>query len=244
MRREERVESANEALLAALEGHEAGMWVALPGIVQSFDPTKATCVVQPAIQARVRSKDDVTPPIPGAQLDEAPWWWVTMPLLVDVPVVFPGGGGWSITFPIAVGDEALVIFASRCIDAWWQSGKVDIQADLRMHDLSDGFAIVGPRSLPRKPNPAISTTAVELRNDAGTVKLKIASDGTSVEIVAPAIKLGNGGALKKLINDTFVALFNAHTHGGVLAGGGVTGVPVVPLNPPVDGTETTVLTAQ
>src|SRR5258708_38240591 len=113
-----------------------------------------------------------------------------------------------------------------------------------MHDLSDGFAISGPRSKPRKLNPAVSTTAIELRNDAGTVKLKIAADGTSVEIVSPSIKLDNGGALKKLITETFVALYNAHTHAGVTAGPGVTGTPVVQLNPPADGTETTVLTAQ
>ena len=82
-------------------------------------------------------------------------------------MVFPGGGGWSITFPVSKGDEALVVFASRCIDDWWQSGGVGIQPDLRMHDLSDGFAIIGPRSQPRKLNPAISTIAVDSRKHFG-----------------------------------------------------------------------------
>lgn len=245
MDRRERIENTTETFLAAMEGWQSGIWTALPGIIQSFDPATGTCTIQPTIQARVRAKDSSdTPPLPGAVVSKKPWWWVSLPVLVDVPVLFPGGGGWSMTFPIAKGDEALVVFASRCIDAWWQSGKVDVQAELRMHDLSDGFAIMQPRSLPRKLNPAISTTAVELRNDAGTVKFKIAADGTSVEVVAPLIKLGNGGALKKLITETFVALYNAHTHAGVTVGAGVTGAPVVPLNPPADGTETAVVTAQ
>lgn len=47
-----------------------------------------------------------------------------LPILPDVPVVFPGGGGFALTFPVAAGDECLVVFASRCIDAWWQSGGV------------------------------------------------------------------------------------------------------------------------
>ena len=31
-------------------------------------------------------------------------------------MVFPGGGGFALTFPVAAGDECLVVFASRCID--------------------------------------------------------------------------------------------------------------------------------
>ena len=65
-----------------------------------------------------------------------------------MPVVFPGGGGFALTFPVAAGDECLVVFASRCIDAWWQSGGVGEPMEPRMHDLSDGFALIGVRSQP------------------------------------------------------------------------------------------------
>lgn len=83
------------------------VWTALPGIIQTFDAGALTCEVQPAIKGRVTQEDG------SIQL-------VNMPLLLDCPVVFPHGGGCSLTFPIKAGDECLVVFASRGIDYWWQ----------------------------------------------------------------------------------------------------------------------------
>ena len=111
MDRRERSCTEEEAIRAAFDGMAAGLWTAMPAIVQSFDPAKMTLVAQPAIKGRVRGKDGTIS-------------FVEMPLLVDVPVLFPSGGGFSLTFPIAQGDEALIVFADRCIDAWWQSGGI------------------------------------------------------------------------------------------------------------------------
>ncbi len=87
------------------------------------------------------------------------------------------------TFPIAEGDEVLVVFTSRCFDAWWQLGTPPRQqAEFRMHDLSDGFAIPGPRSQPRVLTN-ISTTGVQLRDDEGETYVDI-TDGT-ITLVAP-----------------------------------------------------------
>ena len=131
-----------ELALAQNQGLQAGLWTALPGIVTKFDPAKMTCEVQPAIKGYVR----------GPKGDAS---WVKMPLLVDCPVVFPGAGGFTLTFPIKAGDEVLVIFAARCIDSWWQSGGIQVQAELRLHDLSDGFVIPGPRSQTQLYQPVI-----------------------------------------------------------------------------------------
>lgn len=160
MDRRERINSLQEAMIAILDGLQARLWTALPAIVQSFDAEKITCKAQPAIQAQFQQQD-------------GSWLWVKMPLLLDVPVVFPGAGGYTLTFPVAEGDEALIIFSSRCIDAWWASGGIQVQAELRMHDLSDGFAIVGLRSQPRKFT--VSTTAMQLRSDDGEAKIEFSA---------------------------------------------------------------------
>ena len=110
MDRSERQNDPIESHRLAQEGHQAQMWTALPGIVTGFDPVAMTVSVQPAVQGSV--KDET-----GNSKN------VQMPLLVDVPVVFPCGGGFSLTYPIRVGDEVLVVFASRCIDGWWQGGQ-------------------------------------------------------------------------------------------------------------------------
>lgn len=134
----ERYNDPEEILRVAFAGMMKGVWNALPGIIQSFNDAQMTCVVQPAIQGVLRSADAQGTPIPrqGA-------------LLVDCPVQFQGGGGFTQTFPIEEGDECLVVFASRCIDAWWQSGGVQPPAEMRFHDLSDGFCLPGVRSVPR-----------------------------------------------------------------------------------------------
>jgi len=145
--------------------------VALPGIIQSFDPEAVTCVVQPAVKGY--ESDDA-----GKKSS------LSLPLLVDVPVIFPRGGGVTLTFPVKAGDECLLVFSDRCIDFWWQNGGVQESVDSRMHDLSDAFAIVGPQSQAQKIS-GISTSAAQFRSDDGSTYLEIDPTTKKMKIVAP-----------------------------------------------------------
>lgn len=158
----ERFESIQELILAALAGWQQEMWTALPCIVQSFDATTQSITAQPTTNVLVKNFPDAT--IQGQVTPDKTGVWVTPPLLLDVPVLFPNGGGYTLTFPIQAGDEALVVFSSRCIDSWWSLGTVSNPTELRAHDLSDGIAIVGLRSKPRFLSN-ISTTSTQLRSD-------------------------------------------------------------------------------
>lgn len=214
--------------------------VALPGIIQSFDPDAVTAVVQPAIRYIERDND-------GNKVTQ------DYPLLVDVPVVFPRGGGCTLTFPVKEGDECLVIFADRCIDFWWQSGGIQEPVDGRMHDLSDAFCIVGPQSQAKKIS-GISTTTAQLRTDDGTAFIEVAAGGDitattagNATINAPEIVLNgnvtingnlsqgmgeNGGTATMhgpvtVTNDVTAGgkSLMTHTHGGVEHGNDSTGEP-------------------
>lgn len=138
--------------------------------MQSFNAAQMTVVVQPTIKAVIGLPD-------GTSESRA------LPLLLDCPVVFPCGGGFTLTFPLEAGDECLVVFASRCIDSWWQSGGVQEQAELRLHDLSDGFALVGVRSQPRVLS-SINASGAELRNDAGTSVVRVEDDTITIQTTA------------------------------------------------------------
>lgn len=181
--------------------------VSMPGIVQSFDPDAVTVVVQPAIKGYEPDSNGINQS-------------TTLPLLVDVPVVFPRGGGCTLTFPVKAGDECLVIFADRCIDFWWQSGGIQEPVDERMHDLSDAFCIVGPQSQAKKIGD-ISTSAVELRSDDGETKLSLNPASGVINGTAPGGFNLNGlqilpdGRLQ-LVDGSIV---DKHTHGGVESGG-------------------------
>ena len=182
MDRRERWAEPVEALRAALDGRQAEMWTALPGIVQSFDPAAMTVSVQPAVAGRISDEAGK-----AASVD--------LPILPDVPVVFPGGGGFALTFPVAAGDECLVVFASRCIDAWWQSGGVGEPMEPRMHDLSDGFALVGVRSQPHRLSPAVHTGNTQLRADDGSAYVEITPGGAVTAVGPSSVTVRSGGSI-------------------------------------------------
>lgn len=219
MKRSERLNSLHQVIIQALAEWQSQMWTALPAIITSYDAATQTCEVQPATQL-YRLKRDGTKEL------------LTMPILVDIPVIFPSAGGYAITFPVAEGDEVLVVFASRDIDSWWAYGGTQPQVDRRMHDLSDGFAILGPRSQKKLLSPSPAASSLQVRsNDGGAIieiapnhVINVTTQGT-VNVKAPTINLQNAGsALKKLVKDTFIALFNSHTHPDPVSG--TTGVPI------------------
>jgi hypothetical protein len=211
MDRRERSGDPLAALLAMQQGWQATIWTALPGIIQSFDPEKKTCVVQPALQARVESV-------------ERELSWVSLPLLLDCPVQFPSGGGVTLTFPLVAGDECLVVFASRCIDAWWQSGGIQTQAELRMHSLSDGFVIPGISSVP-SVQPNISTEAAELRSTDGAQKVSLNPSTGEVKMVTVGASVKVTPNRVDLDGELYIngAPYLGHGHIGVMVGGGNTG---------------------
>lgn len=203
----ERLNDPEEAIRTAVEGLLLGTWVAQPGIILSFSPSApCTAVVQLAIQGALLQPDGTTK-------------FVNITNLVDVPVYFPSGGGFTLTFPVKAGDECLVVLADRCIDSWWQNGGVQPPAEFRFHDLSDGFAFVGFRSKPRAL-ANISMTTTQLRADDGSAYVEVAPGG-NVNIhgtlnVDGDIIAGKGNQNISLIN-------HLHQDGG---GTGDSGPPV------------------
>ncbi|MCW3641768.1 hypothetical protein K6Y74_00855 [Burkholderia cenocepacia] len=171
MDRKERIDDELASMRAMLRGWQVGIWTALPGVIESFDSDSQTCAVQLAIKVPVRAND-------GTVTTAA------LPPVVNCPVQFPSGGNCTLTFPVAKGDECLVVFASRCIDAWWQSGGVQEQAEWRMHDLSDGFALLGFRSRPRAL-ASVSGSSTQLRSDDGATYIDLNPTLQKVRIVAP-----------------------------------------------------------
>lgn len=149
-----------------MEGNQSSLWTAMPAIVDSINLTNMTVNAKLAIMGSLENPDGTIS-------------WVTIGNgpVQDIPICFPSGGGFTVTMPIAIGDEILVVFASRCIDSWWQSGGYrNKPIEMRMHDISDGFCIPGPKSLPNTITN-ISSTDLQIRNNAGTTFLSIGADG-------------------------------------------------------------------
>lgn len=164
--------------------------------------------------------------------------YVNLPIIPNVPICWPSGGGYSITFPISVGDECLAVISDQSFDNWWLYGGVQNPIEYRRHDLTDAIAIFGPKSIPKTlPEPQGLTLrspkgkAIEILKDgsinitgnnvAGMVikgnTVTIKSGSNSIEVSADGIKIKG----KLLIDD---AEYSQHKHNAPDGGGETSGV--------------------
>ena len=142
----ELIQNDSAVLQALKEAVKQEMHCALPGIIHDYDPQTRTASVQPAIRDR--------------RLGQG---YENLPLLLDVPVLFPGGAGLSLSYPLHQGDECLLVFADGCIDAWFSSGSAQNPVLPRRHDLSDAFALPGVSSKGNVPPASEHPFSLRLR---------------------------------------------------------------------------------
>ena len=128
----------------------------IPCIVQSYNSENNTVECQPAVRERIINEDGTIQ-------------YIQLPLLINVPVVFPGSANFDIKFPLSKNDECLVFFSDLSIDNFWQKGSVQNPVEVRRHDLSDGMAIPCRMSLPRR---GISTKASITVDSNGEITFK------------------------------------------------------------------------
>lgn len=110
-----------------------------------------------------------------------------------------GAGGFSITFPVSVGDECLLLFQDMCLDAAWQNGGyANPQLDKRRHDLSDAICIPLSWTQPSALDN-YSGDSLQIRSEDGQTVIDIIDGqitimaGTKVQILSPAISMGPSG---------------------------------------------------
>lgn len=162
MQRVEREADNVGELQTMVDAIGANLRVAAIGYVVKYDPEAVTVDVQLFGQEGVRLENGDT------ETND-------LPILADVPVYFPHSKDFVMTWPIKPGDECMVVFMDRCIDAWFQNMKISPQVESRMHDLSDGIAFVGPYSqMSKPPNP--HTENVQLRTFDGKSYIEMTPD--------------------------------------------------------------------
>ena len=207
----------DEHIRRLLDNHAADIHCCMPGIVQSFNGT-GTVTVLIAVKERVL-QEDMT------------YKNTQFPILVDVPIIMQRAGGFSARMKPVKGDECLVMFSDIGIDWWWQNGGCQNKTqDLRRHDLSDGFAILGPWSSPR--NFASYPDSFRIGKDDETAYIEITPSG-QINIVGPVHMsntldvAGNTHLEAQLTADGTTTIqgkpFLPHEHSGVQKGSGVTG---------------------
>lgn len=134
-----------EVLRLAINEQLAELHTAIPAVVESYDAAKQTITARPSLK-RKYSDNSV----------------IERPLIPNVPVAFPRGGGASMTFPLKKGDSVLLVFAMRSLDVWKNKGGVVDPQDGRKFHITDAIAIPGgyPES---KPEPRASSANLRIQ---------------------------------------------------------------------------------
>lgn len=118
----ERVVELDEVILSGIDRILTNMNTALPGSIQTYDFNNQTAEINIDIKKKVGGV------------------FVKIPTLINVPIFFPQGGGFSVTYPLKKGSKVLCIFCQRSIDDWLEDINDDLK-QCRKFDLSDAFAL-------------------------------------------------------------------------------------------------------
>lgn len=175
----------------------SGMRVSLPGRIESYDAATQRATVQPLVMES--HTDDL-----GERVAEL------LPVVTDVPIMFPGSGAYRITWPVAAGDTVLLVFSSSSLDRWLaRGGEVDPEDD-RHHNISDAVAIPGLFDFAHVPT--IAPTNLMIVHSPSQILLGANAEEAAVRITdleavfgiiksainGAAVAAGDGGATFKL----------------------------------------------
>ncbi len=147
-------------MTTAFNGLMSGINTSIPGYVLSFDNQTQLAEVQIALRL----------------IDLGNVGYIPPPIVL-VPVHFYGGNEFVIEHQIDHGDEGLIIFSQRCIDAWVDQGGVAPQSMRREFDAADAMFIPGFRSQPNKIS-GFANNGIKLRDKSGSNFIWLKNDGT------------------------------------------------------------------
>jgi hypothetical protein len=147
----------------------------------------------------------------------------------EVPPIFMRGGSSFTAHPIAVGDYCLLIITERCYDRWYSGIDFAPPAEYRMHDYSDGFALVGigneaglidiPSVIQQTGNTNQDGDYTHQGNMNQTGDLTVTGDLQVNGDINCTGRITVGAATIGGID------FATHTHSGIQSGSGNTGAP-------------------
>lgn len=190
-----------EVITAMVRASLAHVHTSLPAKVLEFDPEANTVDVELATKADFYDRETRE-----REFDERPQ-------LGGVPVIWPRGGGYVMTLPLAPGDFVWLMFSEQALGEWRTTGQVSEPGDARRHSIGYPYALPGAFPDVRP----LATSDVAARTD----KLVLGEDGGPTQIVVdkaaptPTIKLGRDAtdfvALASLVKSALDAI-KGHKH--------------------------------
>lgn len=179
-----------DLLQAVIEAALREIHISLIAHVVRFYPDRRAADVRPVIRAPVMTEND------QIETEE-------LPVIQNVPIAYPSGGGWAQTWPLAVGDPVRLLLSEQYTGGYRRSGKEGQEPGfLARFDLSSAVAIPCDE---RDGRPIEVSTANWIVNGPGFARFGASS----------AIKV----ALADLVKSYVDAAIVGHSHPYVSPGG-------------------------
>lgn len=151
-----------EILRRAFESRLGDVYTAMVGRIETYYPATQTADIVPVVKR----------PVPTSSGNVA---YEDLPIVPNVPICFPRGGQFFITWTLSKGDHVLLIVLNYSISQWRKNGTISEPGDLRMHHLGNALAL-----------PTLAP-------NSGAVPEAQAGDNAYI-ISGPMIKLGSADA--------------------------------------------------
>ncbi|MCP4481424.1 MAG: hypothetical protein GY817_01160 [bacterium] len=148
----------------------ASLNTVMPAIIDKFDAENKTCDVTPVFKKKYINEDNA----------------LQLPVIQNVPIVFPQTSNSIISLPMKRGDSVLLVFSQRSLEDWKTKGGILEPADKRKHNINDAIAI--PGVFPIGQGLKADNSAIKVQNGDLTVLVyedgKIEIKNTAGELVS------------------------------------------------------------
>ena len=161
----------------------------IPGIVTAYDAATRRARVQPAVHMMLSPVGAPYAPFASCEPMEKP-------IILDVPVIFPSAGGYTVHFPLLPDDPVLLLFSERDIDNFKQtleSGQ-PLSGDIMevkhvvcipgFVPFEDDPTVVIP---PENPNGGERLDGFTVQTNDGTTWVHLAADDIHARIVGDPV---------------------------------------------------------
>jgi hypothetical protein len=172
-----------EVIRNTIEQRLTDLHTAMPGKVSSYDSASGLATIEPQLKRKYIGDEDP----------------ITLPLIVNVPVMHPRTSKAHIRLPVSVGDQGMIFWSERSMDLWLEQGRAVDPEDDRKFSLSDAVFHPGPFAKNSPMSIKGSSTSLEMTNDKAFIdigangNIKIENPKVTVEFKADGnISVKNG----------------------------------------------------
>ena len=167
-----------QAVSDLIESFLGQVRTAMPGVVTAYNSASARASVRPAL--REKNGDE-------------------LPIVTEVPVMFPGAGDWRVTFPVVPGDTGLIVFCERDIERWLNRGETQTAGSDRRFDWSDAVFYPGLRDAGQIQSTDPSALVIGHSTGTATITMAFVEGGPANITISGLTRINLGIGASDLI---------------------------------------------